>query len=205
MVPSFTDYLFVVLLVAHSGPSVLADADTGWHLVAGYQWLRHGPHAFPDPLSWTCAGAIWWNPQWLGELAFAWFHRYAGFVGVVLLAATTFAASMAWLYRRLVRACDHPPAALGVALLASAAVWPHLLARPEIFSFLLFLVVHETLRFRRLRRWRFLLVGVTTALWANAHPSAILAPLLALMCWWMEPEDRGLGVAALISIAALGL
>lgn len=203
LIPSFADLLFVLLVAVHTGPALISDGDTGWHLIAGYQTLAHGPGAVPDPLSWSRAGAPWRSPQWLAEAAFAQAHRHGGWVAVAFLVTITFAATFAWLYRVLLRECGHAPAALGVAALASAATWPHLLARPEIFAFPLF--VAALVAVRGPGPVPLLLLPALAALWANVHPSAILAPAVAAMAWWLAPRDRRLLAAAILAALALGV
>src|SRR5262245_36081510 len=163
LIPSFADYLFLLFLIAHAGPQVLSDADTGWHLLAGYARLARGLHAIPEPLSWTRSGVPWWSPQWIPDLAFALAHRHGRFVPVVLLATAAYAVTFSWLYRLLLRDCRDVVVALGVTLLASATTWPHLLARPEIFAFPLFLLYLRFARDRARGRARLVLLPALAA------------------------------------------
>jgi len=56
LIPSLTDVLFLVLLVSQISRRIFTDGDTGWHLWAGFDVLKHGPRAIPDALSFTRAG-----------------------------------------------------------------------------------------------------------------------------------------------------
>ena len=199
--PSLTDFLFVGLLFTRLHPTLFYDGDTAWHLWAGSWFLDHGVGAIADPLSFTRAGMPWASPQWLAEVFFAMAYRHGGYFEVALLTSAAFAAAFAWLYRGLVRISDHPPAAAVVTVLAAQASLVQLVARPVVFSLLLFVAMNWVLQGRERRAlW---LGPLVTALWANLHPSAFLAPAM-LVFWALARRSRPLGLAALLAALALG-
>jgi hypothetical protein len=90
-----------------------------------------------------------------------------------------------------------------VTALAAQITLLQFLARPLVFSYPLFLGVLELTRARPGPR---AVVGVPllTAIWANTHPSAVLAPAVAAFFWLRSPGRNAAGLAALLGALALG-
>jgi hypothetical protein len=204
LVPGLTDLLFVGLAVSMLARCQFADADSGWHLWAGMDALAHGPRAIPDTLSFTRAGALWRDSSWLADALFAWCYRHAGYFGVSLLVSLLFAGPFTWLYRILLGESRQVPAALTASLLAMVVALLQTMARPVAFTFALVLAAWELVRVPGRARLALWLLPPLAALWANLHPSAFLAPGLAGFAWLTRGRDRRLGLAALLSLAALG-
>ncbi|HTM58622.1 MAG TPA: hypothetical protein VL123_09430 [Candidatus Udaeobacter sp.] len=204
LVPSFADLLFAFLLVTQIQPSLFSDADTGWHLWAGFQALAHGPGPMRDTLTWSRAGATWTSLQWLGEILLALSFRHARYLGVAVLCATVFAATFAGLYRVALARSRHVGMSLIVTLLAAAVTWTNFLARPVAFAYPLFLGI--VLLARRERADARSAVGIVllTVLWANTHPSAVLAPIFVALVG-IGRRQRWLGIAAIGSLLALAV
>ncbi len=203
--PSIADLLFAGLVLTRIHPTLFHDGDTGWHLWAGSETLSRGPGTLADGLSFTRFGEPWDNVEWLGEVLMALSFRHAGYFGVAVLCSIVFAATFSWLYRILLRETGDPPAALLITALAAQVTLIQFLARPLIFSFPLFLAVVECLRRPDTRRWTLFLVPLLTVLWANLHPSAYLAPAMALYFWFIRGRPRRLGMVVLLSVVALGI
>ena len=204
LIPSLTDLLFAVLVFSRLNPSLFTDADTGWHLWAGLETLTHGPRALPDTLSFTRAGVPWGDVSWLADAIFALLYRHAGYFGVAALVMLVFAGLFTWLYRILLRETGHVPAAVTTAGLAALVGLLQLLARPVVFSFVLVLAAWELVRVPGRERLALWLLPPLTALWANVHPTAFIAPGLALFGWLTRGRDRRFVLAALLSFVALG-
>jgi hypothetical protein len=204
LVPSLTDLFFAILVFASLVPRLFTDADTGWHLWAGMETLIHGPGVIRDTLSFTRAGVPWRDVSWLADAVFALFYRRAGYYGVAALVALVFAGLFTWLYRILLRETGHVPAAVTAAGLAALVAALQLLVRPVVFSFVLLLAAWELVRVPGRERFALWLLPPLTALWANVHPTAFIAPGLALFGWLTRGRDRRLALAALLSLAALG-
>jgi hypothetical protein len=96
------------------------------------------------------------------------------------------------------------PAAVTTAGLAALVGLLQLLARPVVFSFVLVLAAWELVRVPGRERLALWLLPPLTALWANVHPTAFIAPGLALFGWLTRGRDRRLALAALLSFVALG-
>ena len=204
LIPGLTDLLFFAFAFTQLGRRIFTDGDSGWHLWAGVDVLTHGPRAIPDTLSFTRAGVPWRDVQWLGDAILALAHRHAGYFGVTLLVSLVFAATFAWLYRILRRETDHPPAAAAATVLAALVVVLSLLARPLLFSFPLLLAAWQLVRVPGRERRAVVLLPLITALWANLHPTAFLAPALAAFAFLVLRRDRRLLLAALLAALALG-
>jgi hypothetical protein len=204
LVPGIADFLFIGLLLTRIQPTLFLDGDTAWHLWAGGWFLAHGPGPIADPLSFTRAGEPWRSVQWLGEVVLALAYRHAGYMGVAVLCALVFAATIAWLYRILVRETGDPLAALLTAILAGRICGTTLLARPALLSLPLFLAAWQLVRARG-RAGTVIGLPLVAAAWANTHPSAFLVPVLAAWASLARREERGrLALGAVLSALALG-
>jgi hypothetical protein len=203
--PSIADLLFAGLVITRIQATLFHDGDTGWHLWAGSETLKKWPGTLADGLSFTRSGEPWDNVEWLGEVLMALLFQHGGYLGVAVLCSIVFAATFSWLYRILLRETGDPPAALLITALAAQVALIQFLARPLIFSFPLFLAVVECLRRSDIRRGVLFLVPVLTVLWANLHPSAYLAPAMALYFWIIRGRTRELGLVTLFSFIALGI
>ena len=141
--PSLSDLFFIAvmcwLFMGTAGwSSLLADADVGWHIRAGEYVLAH--HAVPhtDLYSFSKPGAPWYAWEWLSDVIDASLFAVAGLKGVVLFAGVAIALFATTLVRRVTRTGTNLFAALVVALLGVGAASMHFLARPHVFTLLLF-------------------------------------------------------------------
>jgi hypothetical protein len=171
--------LAALLRALASPTALLHDPDTYLHIAAGRWMLAH--HALPtaDPWSHSLPGAVWIPAEWLGEAALAVIYGAAGWGGVIVLTAASFALATgllaAFLLRRL------PPLPAVIATLAGAMlVLPHLLARPHVLALPALVVWSGTLIAARDGErgppWLWLPV---MALWANLHGSFMFGLALA--------------------------
>jgi hypothetical protein len=82
---------------------LLGDPDTYWHVAVGRWIVENGRWPDVDVFSHTAAGQPWIAKEWFGQIALYGAHRAAGWTGVALLGAVSFAASVAvlaaWLSR----------------------------------------------------------------------------------------------------------
>jgi hypothetical protein len=204
LIPSLADLLFVALLVTQAQPSLFSDADTGWHLWSGNQVLAHGPGPVPDTFSYSRAGASWQSPQWLGEAVLARVYRSGGWTALALFCSGLFAATLAWAYRRAFTRAQHVPWAMTVTLLAALVTWPHVLARPVVFAYPLFLAALAVTQREKPGALAAGALAALAALWANVHPSAPLAAAVAGLAWLSRPRERWLAIGAGLALLALG-
>jgi hypothetical protein len=188
--------------------ALLADGDTGWHIRTGEYILQTGDFPRQDLFSFSRAGQTWFAWEWLSDVVFALAHKAGGLTGVVLVGGTVIAATSAVLFRYMLWQGSNVLVAILVMLVASSASTIHWLARPHLFTYLLFawsLWALEADR-RRPTRWLFALVPLS-ALWTNLHGGfaallvtvGVYAAASALERNWRNAKRYGLllaGVAA---------
>ena len=178
--------LLAILLGAPSD-AVLRDPDTYWHLAAGRWILEHGSVPLSDPFSHTLPGAPWVAHEWLSEIILAGIFRLAGWSGLVVATALSFAATLAYLNRFLLARLE-PLHALVLTGLAASLLAMHLLARPHIFV------------------WPLLAVWVGTLVAASEQARRPPWWLLPLLCLWANLHGSfalGLALAAALAVDAL--
>src|SRR6516165_5609546 len=201
--PPLADIVFISLLFSAFGalgPSLLGDADIGWHIRNGDHILTmHSvPHA--DYFSYTLAGRPWYAWEWLYDVVVSKMHSHAGLDGVVLLSSFLGALTFAWLFRLALKLSGNLVVAGGLTLLSATAASIHLLARPHLVTWLLTLAWFEQVSSyqRGERRHLFLLPALMPA-WVNLHGGflvgvALLAVAVAANLWTRytaaAPESR---------------
>ena len=177
--PNAILWSFVFLFAAnHVGP--FTDTDTPWHVATGLYILAH--HQIPrvDPFSWTMRGQPWVTQEWLFEVVLAWLLSRWGFASAIIAFDVVYALTVFVAYRT---ACRLAPGNRVIsALIAGLCAWmsyPFWTMRPQIVSYWMFAVFLWLLVRVRQGHFRSLfLVPVLMLVWANAHASAILGPLM---------------------------
>ncbi len=205
-----------VLLFFQGYTRLFRDSDAGWHIRSGEEISRSWQVPRADPYSFSRAGQPWINWEWLADLAAGVIHRAAGLGGVAVWYAAAIALTV-WYWFRLhwkvgtnfLLAC-----ALAVPLLGTIHL--HWLARPHIWSWVLVLAAIAWAESPP-SRWRLALYALLSTLWANVHPSFVLAPVVALLyaasrwarpwIWNLDPGEehaaaRYYAVAAALSAVA---
>lgn len=165
--------LLLVLLMALRSP---VDSDLWWHLRAGEQTLQDGRPLLHDTFSFTRAGGEWNNHSWLGQVVLALIYRAGGMPALSWLVALLAAGSLLLVYLQM----HAPPLirafATALAALVAAPVW---VARPQIFSLILFavtiVIVNQYTRQGKNRLWLLLPLFV---LWSNLHAGYTLGLML---------------------------
>ncbi|HYM11825.1 MAG TPA: hypothetical protein VEU62_13905 [Bryobacterales bacterium] len=191
------------LLLGGQASVLLADGDTGWHIRTGDTILATGRFPTHDLFSFSRPGAPWFAWEWLSDVLFSLANRAAGLKGVVLLAAMTIAATSAVLFEFLLWQRVNVLVAIFAMFAAGSASTVHWLARPHVFTCLLFVVSLWLLEADRRRRspWVWMLAPLG-ALWANLHGGFVALPAMlaiyALGAWWDQasrPRPRDWGPA----------
>jgi hypothetical protein len=180
-VPSMADIFVVALLgaeFARTGgwPQLLADGDTGWHVRTGELVLAAGRAPAADPFSFSRAGAPWFAWEWLSDALFALAYRNGGLGGVALVSALTLCLAGGLLFLWLLRRGSGLWIASAVTLAGVSASSVHYLARPHVFSILLFTAFLWVLDEARARRALLWLLPPLCALWANLHGGFVALP-----------------------------
>lgn len=175
LIPSLLDVFFAVLLcavLARPGTleALLADGDTGWHIRTGEIVLANGAPPQGDPFSFTRPGQPWIAWEWLADVLFAGAFRWRGAGEVAAVGGVALALTATVLFGAILHRGCGLWVALASALAAMSASSIHFLARPHVFSLLLYAVALMLLREDLSHRGRLVWMAVPlTALWANLH------------------------------------
>ncbi len=177
LLPKLGDVLFLAGLACAIllGPRLLnVDGDLGRHQVIGNYILDTGKIPTQDLFSHTMSGQPLTPHEWLSEVVFAFFYRWMGFNGVVLLCGLLLAFTFRVLYGNILKRWGKPLLCLSLCLAAMAVSSLHWLARPHLFT-LFFLVIWlgevERLFSGATSRWWSL--PVLMVFWANLHGAFI--------------------------------
>jgi hypothetical protein len=197
--PTVADFVFVSLViwlfVSGTGwANLLADGDTGWHIRTGEYILDTGSVPHRDIFSFSKPDAPWLAWEWLSDVIFAVLHRHSGLPGVVVLSGLLIAISATLLFRYAVWRGADIFFALIATLLAVGASSVHYLARPHVFTLVLFIAsVWLVDRDREKRDGLVWVLVPVAALWANLHGGFLaLFVLLATASACSIREQRAL-------------
>jgi hypothetical protein len=191
---------FYCLFLFQGYQKLFRDSDAGWHIRTGERILA--THELPrtDPYSFTRAGQPWFAWEWLSDVTVGAVHHVAGLRGVAVFYSAVIAAGV-WLWFRLhwelagdfLIACAMAP-----LLLTTSSI--HWLARPHVLGWL-FLIA--AVMYAERTRWSLPLVFVFTAVWANIHPSFVLACAISFLVCIRERSARAFAAVAVTAIAPL--
>lgn len=182
----------VGVLFGDRSKTVLADADTYWHVATG-RWIIDN-HAVPrsDFFSHSVPGIAWTPHEWLSQVVLAGVHELSGWTGLVVLVGLLLSGTLAYVMRFLLSRME-PAHALLFTALTAGMLMTHLLARPHALAWPVFAVwvgtlVHAGEHGRRPPWWLLPLMIV----WANLHASFILGlavgGVLAVEAVWCSPS-----------------
>ncbi len=149
----------------------LSDPDLWWHLRTGRLILEGNAIPQADPYSYTVAGKPWVVQEWLSEIVLHSIREVFGLWGILIWSAVMLTAIYAIVARLIFRRMGEGMgtwALLGLTAYAGSSNWTE---RPNLFSFLLFVVLLDLLDRRGKAIWWFVPMA---ALWANLHGMVIL-------------------------------
>jgi hypothetical protein len=175
--------------------------DFFWHLATGRWIAEHRALPLVDPFAVASDRIPWINGEWLFQVFAYATYRIGGFIAVswmrALLVAVLFACGYLFARREPLDAI-----ALFAVAIAFAGAHERLEARPSTVAALLVVFAIASCRTGSQpvsAGWRpgaALLYALVTVVWINVHPSALLAPIVALIL-------RRDMIAPLLSAAAL--
>jgi|SRR5271157_919179 len=203
LTPSLADVFFIALFLAVFArspglQSLLFDGDTGWHIRAGELALHTGRVPVSDPFSFSRPGQPWFAWEWGSDALFALLYRWRGLGAVAAMAGMVLALAAAVLFARMLRRGAGLWIALALSLAAASASSIHYLARPHIFSILLYAtalgIIEED---RRRPGWRVWTLLPLAALWANLHAGFAMLPATLFLAACCGPPERRLRDALL--------
>lgn len=207
--PSLVDLLFLAIFLtafaSRSGiQALLFDGDTGWHIRTGELVLAAGHPLHSDPFSFTRAGEAWFAWEWGADVIFAALNGWRGLAAVAAFTGVALALAAAALFARLLRRGDGLWVALAATLAAFSASSVHYLARPHIFSILVYTltlwIVEED---RRTPGWLLWMLPPLAAVWANLHAAFVILPATLLLLAACGAWRRYLPAALLSGAATL--
>jgi hypothetical protein len=195
----------LVWVLCLAGAPVFADPDTAWHLAAGDYILAHRSIPLHDPWSFTAGSETWYNLSWLFDVGVSSLFSAGGFSALYALTLLTFSGGAAFMALQCRARGASVIATLLAAGVAACVIFPGVLARPSLCSFLL-----TPLFYRQL--WRYRTFGLTRdiiwlpallALWVNLHAGFVLAmaimALFLIDAAWERDRRRVRGLCLLMA------
>jgi hypothetical protein len=183
--PSLANLIFLVLFLSLSlsrGAFLLSDADTGWHIRAGEFILSTFSVPKQDIFSFITPPPHWINHQWLSEVIMAWVHQLLGLTGIVILFSLLISLSYSMLFKLMQKERGNIFLAVLIILLTIASSIFHWLARPHIFSLLMFVISYALLEWFQSGHIRVLYLFPPLILfWVNLHGGFISGFILVLI------------------------
>lgn len=180
--------LFIAIALASIGP--IRNYDLFWHLATGRWIAEHRALPRTDPFALASDRGPWINGEWLFELVLYAVESVAGVDGLSYVRALLFGALFALLFLFAARR-SVPAAALLLTALAFAGAVVTLDLRPATLAAFFVMIA---VAIARTNKW--LIYALLIAVWINVHPSAVLAPVIALLVARRWPITLA-GVAAL--------
>ena len=170
--------LGVLVLVIKSFENGIDDPDTWWHLAAGKYMVENRSIPHQDIFSWTVAGQPWITHEWLGEVFFYLAYLAGKFWGVLLLILILAAFFLFFYWKWLSLAKGQYFIAALTLLVIGELLYPFLEIRPQVLSYLFFVVFLYVLSLFRQKKDYLLILPFLSVLWANCHGSFPLGPCL---------------------------
>jgi hypothetical protein len=188
---------FILVTIAAVAPT--RSYDYFWHLTTG-RWIVE-QHAIPrfDPLAVASAQVPWINGEWLYEIVLFALHGIAGDPGISILSAILVAAIFAMGFFFASREHDIGSALL-IAAIAFAGASDRLGVRPAAAAGLLIVIALGLLSSRMRLTALAIAYGCVTVVWINVHPSALLAPVLALITMLIDVRRWHVALASAIAL-----
>ncbi|MEW6572121.1 MAG: hypothetical protein AB1374_00575 [Bacillota bacterium] len=169
----------MLVLVVRAFETGILDPDTWWHLAAGRYIAAHQSIPHQDIFSWTVSGEPWITHEWLAEVLFYLAYLAGSFWGVLSLVLLLVALLFAFYTKLLLRSGGRYPVAVLSLLVTGEMLYPFLEIRPQVLSYLFFVIFLYVLELFREKKDYLFLLPVISVLWANSHGSFFLGPGLA--------------------------
>lgn len=196
------------------------DPDVWWHMRNAEYLLHH--HQFPriDMYSFTVAGHLWINHEWLSEIPYYFAYKWFGLVGLKTMCFLLFDAIMLLLLYLCFQESRNFKASVTVCyfatFLATVSFGPRTILFGYLYLVLLLIVLH---RFRTTGGAPLWTIPILFLLWANTHGSWSLGLIIFFLfgggglvsgSWgrvdavrWSPRQLRQLAMTGAASVAAL--
>jgi hypothetical protein len=182
LLPSIADVIFLGILffLTLSGDErLLGDSDTGYHVRAGEFIIDNLRIPQTDIFSFLTPSMPWTLHEWLSEVIMAFVHRQAGLTGIVVLFSFMIALSCYLVFVLLLKQRSNILFAAAATLLVALSSSSNWLARPHIFTFVLFVAWYHLLNNYQYRDRNYLFFMPPLMLvWVNLHGGFILGLIL---------------------------
>ena len=194
-------WLAVILTCWSFGFTTMQGSDLWWHL-AGGRWISQtGALDFTDPFSFTCHGRPWFHPEWLTDIILHAWEKIFGMTSLVWWKWGILVTTFGLLFRLLRQICGNSGSAFLAMLVAIAIGAPFFDIRPQLHTFLGFVVILSLALPLSRRLW---VLPLVLMLWANLHSGFLLGlftiiMVLAVSFFYGEAPRR----AAIIGVACL--
>lgn len=180
--PSIADVVFLgifLFLVSGGDGRLLGDADTGYHIRAGEFIIENRKIPDADIFSFLSPALSWTLHEWSAEVIMALVHRLGHITGIVILFSFLIALSGYLVFTLLLKPRANLIISSIAALLVTFSSASNWLARPHIFSFVLFIIWYHLLNNYQYRdRNHLYILPVIMAAWVNLHGGFILGLIL---------------------------
>lgn len=189
----------------------LEDPDLWWHLKTGALIVRN--HAIPavDPFSYTAPGKHWIVQEWLSEVILYGIHKAFGNYGILFYRAIVVLIIYTLVARLLVRRMGSGMGTWALLALTAFAGSPNWTERPNLLSFLLFVLTLLLIDRPGNAIWWFVPIA---ALWANLHGMVVLgiglvavvaaAEWLKFLARWDGADTAKAKRFTLVTVASIG-
>jgi hypothetical protein len=182
LLPSFATLLFLSLFIylsLYRGQALLNDCDTGYHIRAGEFILNSLSIPKHDIFSYHLPPLPWVSHEWLSELIMAAIHKNFGLNGVVFSFILLISFLYFVLFKMIKINSDNLILSVLIILFAVVSSALHWLARPHIYSLLIFVIWYNLLDIYQYRNKNYLfLLPIIVLLWVNLHGGFISGLIL---------------------------
>lgn len=201
--------MLVIIAVADAGR--FADPDLWGHIVFGRGVLSSGHLTRLDPYSYSAAGHVWNDHEWLTEVVLAWCYGTMGVIGLKLMKFLCTAATIVLIAMAQAETGAPETTQFVILITTAVALGAQMQFRPQLFTFTflaatLWMLARDNYG-RRARLW---LVVPMMVLWVNFHGGFFIGLVtlaiytgVATLRDLIEGRGRGHGLRlAAITVAA---
>ncbi len=185
------------------GFTLMRGSDLWWHLAGGRWMVQHGTLWVPDPFSYSAPGQRWINDAWLSDVLLYLWSAAFGVASLAYWKWIVVVATWLLLFRLACRLGADRLAAWAATTFGLAVAAPFLDVRPQLYSFLCWVIVLDaTLGRERAPVW----LPAVYLLWVNLHASFVLGMLslpFVLLPSLLDARERTRAVA--LGAACLGV
>lgn len=197
-------YLAAALTFWSFGYTTMRGSDLWWHLAGGRWMWEHGAVWVADPFSFTAAGKEWLNDAWLSGVFLYLWTEWLNLESLAYWKWLMIVATWLLLFRLAWRMSGDAAGSFLACLLSIAVAAPFLDVRPQLYSFLAWVVMLDMCLARdRPSAW----LPLVMLLWVNLHAGFFLGlislPILLLPHWLEAGAGERRRVAVIGTLAAV--